>query len=73
MLKDIIENEKDLLSTLVTIRDLINEHNIFLLKGMIEQLEKLIINSEKAISTMTNYTNNNNLGETNGETDQSTT
>ena len=63
MLDDIINNEKDLLATLITIRDLIIEHNIFPLKGMIEQLNSLISRSEKAIDVMTNYNNNSNLGE----------
>ena len=63
MLDDIINNEKDLLATLITIRDLIIEHNIFLLQGMIDQLNTLIERSEKAIDVMTNYNNNNNLGD----------
>ena len=61
MLDDIIANEKDLLATLITIRDLTIEHNIFPLKGMIEQLNNLILRSEKAIDIMTNH--NHNLGE----------
>ena len=73
MLKDIIKNEQDLLATLITIRDLINEHNIFVLKGMVAQLNKLIISSEQAISIMTNYNNHNDLGDKNGETNQPTT
>jgi len=63
MLDDIITNEKDLLATLITIRDLTIEHNIFPLKGMIDQLNTLISRSEKAIDIMTNYNNNNNLGD----------
>lgn len=63
MLNDIIANEKDLLATLITIRDLTIEHNIFPLKGMIDQLNTLIVRSEKAIDIMTNYNNNNDLGE----------
>ena len=63
MLNDIINNEKDLLATLITIRDLTIEHNIFPLKGMIDQLNTLISRSEKAIDIMTNYNNDNNLGE----------
>ena len=61
MLNDIIANEKDLLATLITIRDLTIEHNIFPLKGMIDQLNNLILRSEKAIDIMTNH--NQNLGE----------
>ena len=63
MLNDIITNEKDLLATLTTIRDLTIEHNIFPLKGMIDQLNTLISRSEKAIDLMTNYNDNSNLGE----------
>ena len=63
MLDDIINNEKDLLATLVTIRNLIVEHHIILLQGMIEQLNILISRSEKAIDVMTNYNDNSNLGE----------
>ena len=63
MLDDIINNERDLLATLITIRDLTIEHNIFPLKGMIDQLNSLISRSEKAIDLMTNYNDNSNLGE----------
>ena len=63
MLDDIITNERDLLATLITIRDLTIEHNIFPLKGMIDQLNTLISRSEKAIDIMTNYNDNNNLGD----------
>ena len=63
MLDDIISNEKDLLATLITVRDLTIEHNIFPLKGMIDQLNTLIERSEKAIDIMINYNNNSNLGE----------
>ena len=63
MLNDIIADEKDLLATLTTIRDLTIEHNIFPLKRMIDQLNILITRSKKAIDVMTNYNNNNNLGE----------
>ena len=63
MLNDIIANERDLLATLITIRDLTIEHNIFPLKGMIDQLNTLISRSEKAIDIMTNYNDNSNLGE----------
>lgn len=63
MLDDIIANERDLLATLITIRDLTIEHNIFPLKGMIDQLNTLISRSEKAIDVITNYNDNSNLGE----------
>ena len=63
MLNDMIDMEKDLLATLTTIRDLTIEHNIFPLKGMIDQLNTLISRSEEAIDVMSNYNNNNNLGD----------
>ena len=63
MLNDIINNERDLLATLITIRDLTIEHNIFPLKGMIDQLNTLISRSEQVIDLMTNYNDNSNLGE----------
>ena len=63
MLNDIIANEKDLLATLITIRDLTIEHDIFPLQRMIDQLNTLISRSEKAIDVMTNYNNDSNLGE----------
>ena len=63
MLNEIIANEKDLLATLITIRDLTIEHNIFPLKGMINQLNILISRSEKAIDVMINYNDNSNLGD----------
>ena len=63
MLNDIIANERDLLATLITIRDLTIEPNIFPLKGMNNQLNTLISRSEKAIDIMTNYNDNSNLGE----------
>ena len=65
MLKDIIKNEQDLLATLITIRDLINEHNIFVLKGMIEQIDKLINRSEIALLGLRKWNAQNQQGETN--------
>ena len=73
MLNDIIANERDLLATLITIRDLTIEHNIFPLKGMIEQIDRLINRSELAVLGLDKWNKINNLGETNGETDESTT
>ena len=63
MLDDIIKQEEDLQATLQTIKDLTEEHNIFPLKGMIDQLNNLISRSEKAIDIMANYNHNNDLGE----------
>ena len=73
MLNDIIKQEEDLQATLQTIKDLTEEHNIFPLKGMIEQIDKLISKSELAVAGLNKWNIINNLGETNGETDESTT
>ena len=73
MINKIIEQEEELLVTLKIIRDLTKEHNIFPLKGMIEQIEILINRSELTILSLNKWNKINNLGETNGETDQSTT
>ena len=66
MLDDIINNEEDLLATLTTIRGLIKEHNIFPLKGMIEQIDKLIERSETVLISLRKWKINNQKGETNG-------
>ena len=66
MLNDIINNERDLLATLITIRDLTIEHNIFPLKGMIEQIDKLIERSETVLISLRKWKINNQKGETNG-------
>jgi len=66
MLNDIIKQEEDLQATLQTIKDLTEEHNIFPLKGMIEQIDKLIENSEIALLKLRKWQLQNNSGETNG-------
>ena len=66
MLEDIIKNEEELLATLTTIKGLIKEHNIFPLKGMIEQIDKLIENSETALLSLRKWQVQNQQGETNG-------
>ena len=73
MIDEIIEQEKDLQATLQAIKNLTEEHNIFPLKGMIEQIDKLISKSELAVAGLNKWNIINNLGETNGETDESTT
>ena len=73
MINEIIEQEKDLQATLQAIKNLTEEHNIFPLKGMIEQIDKLISKSELAVAGLNKWSIINNLGETNGETDESTT
>ena len=66
MLNDIIKNEEELQATLQTIKDLTEEHNIFPLKGMIEQIDKLIENSETALLSLRKWNIQNQQGETNG-------
>ena len=73
MINEIIEQEKELQATLKIIKDLTEEHDIFPLKGMIEQIDRLINRSELAVLGLDKWNKINNLGETNGETDESTT
>ena len=73
MLDDIIKQEEELQATLQTIRNLTEEHNIFPLKGMIEQIDKLIERSESALLSLHKWQLQNQQGETNGKTNQSTT
>ena len=72
MINEIIEQEEELLATLKIIKDLTEKHDIFPLKGMIEQIDKLISRSELAVLSLSKWNKINNLGETNGETNQST-
>ena len=73
MINEIIEQEEELLATLKIIKDLTEEHDIFPLKGMIEQVDRLIKRSELAIAGLNKWNIINNLGETDGKTDESTT
>ena len=66
MLDDIIKQEEDLQATLQTIKDLTEEHNIFPLKGMIEQIDKLIENSELALLSLRKWKMQHKPGETDG-------
>ena len=66
MLDDIIKQEEDLQATLQTVKNLVEEHNIFPLKGMIEQIDKLIENSEIALLKLHKWQLQNKSGETNG-------
>ena len=66
MLDDIIKQEEDLQATLKAIKDLTEEHSIFPLKGMIEQIDKLIDNSELALLNLRKWQLQNKSGETNG-------
>ena len=73
MINDIIKQEEDLQATLQAIKNLTEEHNIFPLKGMIEQIDKLISRSELAVLNLRKWNKTNNLGENNGKTNLSTT
>ena len=73
MINEIIEQEEELQATLKIIKDLTEEHDIFPLKGMIEQIDRLISRSELAVAGLNKWNITNNLGETDGETNQSTT
>ena len=64
MLDSIIKQEEELQATLQAIKDLTEEHNIFPLKGMIEQIDKLIERSECALFNLRKW--NNKSGETDG-------
>ena len=66
MLDDIIKQEEDLQATLQAIKDLTEEHNIFPLKGMIEQIDKLIENSELALLSLRKWKMQHKPGETDG-------
>ena len=66
MLDDIIKQEEELRITLQTIKDLTEEHNIFPLKGMIEQMDKLIKNSETALLKLRKWQLQKKSGEKNG-------
>ena len=65
MLDDIIKKEEELQATLQTIKDLTEEHNIFPLKGMIEQIDRLIENSELALLKLRKWKMQHKPGETN--------
>ena len=57
------DNEKELLATLETIKDLINEHNIFPLKGMMDQIDKLIERSNLTIAGLNKIQSKENNNE----------
>ena len=63
MLDDIIKMEEELQATLKTIKHLIEEHNIFPLKGMIEQIDKLIERSEDALLNLRKWQIQSQQGE----------
>ena len=65
MINDIIKNEEELQATLKAIKDLTEEHNIFPLKGMLEQIDKLISYSELVVEELHKWNKNNDLKEAN--------
>ena len=65
MINDIIKNEEELQATLKAIKDLTEEHNIFPLKGMLEQIDKLISYSELVVEELYKWNKNNDLKEGN--------
>ena len=52
MINKILKHEEELLATLVAIKTVIEENNIVLLNGMIDQLDKLIRHSEYVVGEM---------------------
>tara|TARA_R100000664_G_scaffold19628_1_gene28751 strand:- start:2438 stop:2617 length:180 start_codon:yes stop_codon:yes gene_type:complete len=52
MISKIIKQEEELQATLKAIKDLTIEHDIFPLKGMLNQIDKLIIRSELSVLTL---------------------
>ena len=73
MIDDIIKQEEDLQATLRTTIELVEEYQYNILKGMIPQYQKLISRSLLAVLNLCKWNKNNNLGEENGETNESTT
>ena len=67
MINDIIKQEEELHATLSTVKSLIEEHNVFPLKGMIEQIDKLLERSEYALLNLRKWNINNQTGESNGQ------
>ena len=67
MINDIIKQEEELHATLSTVKSLIEEHNVFPLKGMIEQIDKLLDRSEYALLNLRKWSINNHTGEANAQ------
>jgi len=65
MLDDIIKQEEELYATLSTVKNLIEEHNIFPLKGMVEQIDKLLDRSKYALLGLRKWTIIEEEGEVN--------
>ena len=73
MIDDIIKQEEELQATLKATIDLVEEYQIAVLKGMIPQYKKLLSRSQLAVLNLRKWNKTNNLGEENGETNESTT
>ena len=52
MVKDMIKEEKDLLNTLVTLKNLIKDNDVFVMSGMIKPLDKHIEKSNYLINEL---------------------
>jgi hypothetical protein len=64
MLDDILYMERDLLATLTTLRALILDHDIFLLKGMVEPLDTHIRRATSTLKGLELINNDNKDEET---------
>ena len=52
MIDDILHMERDLLATLLTLKNLIIEHDVFIMKGMIEPLDNHIKRAEHTLNEL---------------------
>jgi len=59
MINDILHMERDLLATLTTLKQLIIEHDVFVMKGMIEPLDNHIKRAKYVINELELSVENN--------------
>tara|TARA_R110000824_G_scaffold109193_1_gene256665 strand:- start:1799 stop:1987 length:189 start_codon:yes stop_codon:yes gene_type:complete len=59
MINDILHMERDLLATLTTLKQLITEHDVFVMKGMIEPLDNHIKRAKYVINELELSVENN--------------
>tara|TARA_X000001382_G_scaffold75084_1_gene52583 strand:+ start:412 stop:666 length:255 start_codon:yes stop_codon:yes gene_type:complete len=52
MINDVLQSERDLLAMLITLKGLIIDNDIFVMKGMIEPLDKYIEKSQYVINEL---------------------
>jgi len=52
MIDDVLQSERDMLAMLVTLKGLIIDNDIFVMKGMIEPLDKYIAKSQYVINEL---------------------